>query len=210
MAPNGRKNGSSSMRKIPDDFKSYVKGQITRGKESHFHYVSQALAGTGVTAQVIDLSAITTGTTDNTKIGDKVILRSLSIGFRLDKNTAQNANFARIIIISTRVTGTPTLAQILEDTTVPQVLFTRYADTQHRHRILMDKLINLEGLPHEATTWRQVKFFDFFVRKDLGILHYDDATTTSKKNKIWLIIQGATDTNPMTLAFESLLKFRDM
>lgn len=187
--------------------KRYVHSQISRSNETKIFFSTRALAQQNATATALDLTAIAQGDADNQRIGDKVRLLSLSLGINMASNASTAANAVRIIIVSTRVEGTPVLLDILEDAAVPQSMISRYTNQATTQKVLWDKTFNLT-----TSVTAEVKeiYLNVFLRKELGSIEFDNGATTAPKGKIFMITQGRDNTNSPAIAVEAVLKYKDM
>lgn len=139
--------------------------------------------------------------------GDVIELKSVSIGFRFIASEAEAIGMVRLIIVSTRTAGTPTLADVLEDATIPQAMISRYTLEPQPHRVLFDRLVNLTTPVNEEA---KNVMFNVFLRKELGRIRFDPTATSADRNKIWVMALGLDNTNVASMAFESKLMFKDV
>jgi len=107
----------------------------------HFDVAFSSTAGSGGSG-VLYLSAIPQGTTDITRVGDRLTLRSLEA--RWDTVYADATNIVRFILfqwIGDAVTDVPAITDILES--VPYVFSAYNWDIRHKVRILHDETVSL-------------------------------------------------------------------
>ncbi len=194
-------------RKVAPSTKRYVKSQISRRSETKSFFAIRADAVTTATMVFADLSAIAQGDTNETRVGDKVDLKSLSVGISLRSSTATQLNGVRIFIVSTRVEGTPVASELLRDIGVPESMISRYTDAPMTQKVLFDKYVNLTT-PVGAEL-KTVKF-NIFLRKHLGDLHFESAAaTTAPNHKLWIGVQSESASAFPLFGFRSVLKYKD-
>jgi len=112
-----------------------IRNEIARNEEpKHFDVLNSGTAGIAGSG-VLYLSSMAQGSTDITRIGDQINLKSLQ--FRFDSIYADNTNFMRLIIfqwVGDAVTDVPTINAVLEST--PYYLSPYNWDQRRKFRIL--------------------------------------------------------------------------
>ncbi len=203
----GSKRGPS--RKVSKGVKRYVKSQINRSIETGTHHNARDLAQQNNTMSALDMSAIPRGDSTVERIGDKVNLKSLSLGIRVSSNGSVATNAVRIWVCLTREAGTPVIADFVQDVTAARVMISRRPlDSAELPKILYDRVINVTT---DLTGDVRTEFRQVFLTKGFGMLEFDNAgATTSPRNKLWVCAIGMDNTNPPSLAIEGVVKFKDM
>ncbi len=195
-------------KKVPKNTKKYVNTRINQSMEDGTHFVNLNFTNQTATMQAVDLSAIPQGLEEEDRVSDKVKLRSLSVGLYCQANNSATVGAVRIMIISTRKAGVPVVGDLLQDGTETDAMISRRAlPVGNRPKILYDKVINVTT---SVTAELRVEFRQIFLRKNLGIIEFDNiGATTAPRMKIWLCSIGMVTTNPSSLQFKSVLKYKD-
>ena len=195
-------------RKVPESTKTYVKTQLSRGKEMKVSFLTRGQAALGSTFTVADLSSIAQGDAFNERIGDSVKIKDISIGCRLTANTTNANNLVRVMVWRTKYEGTPAALDVLQDGTMPQSLISRYRETPQLSHVLYDRVFNLTT---QVSSDNKDIVWNIFLRKNLGAqVDYVAGTTGAPKNKIWIVFQAVNNTNQCTFGFESATRYKDM
>lgn len=159
-------------------------------------------AGTSssTTPGIADLSLITVGTTDQTRIGDEVYLRSFQ--FRYHFVVADSYNICRIIFFQWHQDDSPVAADILGDTAYP-VLSPYRKDTKGHYTILYDKT-------HALDTYHTVEHAKGFISKAFKKkIRYDAGTTTGQNKLFFIHMSDSSAVTHPTLYLESQINYMD-
>ncbi len=188
--------------------KAFVKRSISRSKETKILFTTRNLSNQNSTMTALDCTDIDQGDDDDNRIGDKVLPMSLSVGVHCQANTGAADSSIRILVVSTRVEGTPVALDFLNIATDPGVIASRYTLSSPGSVVLFDKVVDLTTA---VTAENRSKRFNFFIRKGLGPLEFDSASvTTAKKNKIYIMTVGSLNATPPAIEIHAVLKYKDM
>lgn len=122
-----------------------VRRELSQNEEpKHFDVLSSGTAGIAGSG-VLYLSSMAQGITDITRVGDRIVLKSLEA--RFDLVVADATNFIRLILfqwVGDAVSDVPTIAAVLEST--PYYLSPFNWDQRGKYRVLHDESVALMGV----------------------------------------------------------------
>lgn len=165
-------------------------------------YFDTLLSGTvSTTAQISKLTTIPTGTTDSTRVGDKVKMLSLNLRFLF--GAADATNVCRFIIFQWHLNdGTaPVVTDILNNTGVTDVFMAYYNHDQGKNfTVLCDKMIISCLNASNANVWfkwrhsfnRKRKLSDKFVKNTIKFI----AAANTGMDHIYMLI--VSDSSALT------------
>jgi hypothetical protein len=161
-----------------------VRRELSRNEEpKHYDVLSSGTAGIAGSG-VLYLSSMAAGTTDITRIGDRITIASFEA--RWDLTYADNTNFARIIFfqwVGDAVSDVPTIAAVLEST--PYYLSPFNWDQRGKYRILHDETYCLDAVTSPRTHVGRVK-----VRTPIKHLQFLNASTNIEAGGIFAIVMS--------------------
>lgn len=209
----------SSLKRKRVDFKRTVKRQRTRqqatvvatvdrriaNREETKAFVTSLNASASTTVSLTKLSSIPVGTGQEERIGDVVMVKSMSSQFT--SIVADATNFVRIIIFQwfeDDAVDPPTPAMIL---TSPTLIASNYEyNSRRKRKILWDKTLSLSlnGGPANAHVKKRISFFP----KEK--IYYSPTGAITGKNNIWMLkySDSGAVVHP-TFKFMSMLQYTD-
>jgi len=130
--------------KLPKHFKANVKKALLSISENKYHDYATAINSATTTVGMADALVIAQGTTDLTRIGDAIILKSVHLKYTLVAGQTQaNTNNVRIMIFQWFDNTSPAAADILASTAANSaVVSDYYMDTSRKDvtfKVLYDK-----------------------------------------------------------------------
>lgn len=202
-----------------------VKRLIGNKMEDKYKQIASPLAGTALssTPTLVHLTPISQGDGAQTRDGDEVNLKSISLRYHLRSDDTLNngsnnlsvSNIVRVMIVQWKEQSVPTAAQILEDDSAILNLQSHYNWQNRRNfRVLYDRRHNL--VPHmslgtsgtsEVVPARANGQTLIFGKKLAKKLSYDAAATSGEKNSIYLMFIANTTTGAPEIFYESRVLF---
>ncbi len=196
-------------RKVSNNVKNYVNRRIKGSAESHQRFTALASAAANNTPNFTDLSSVAQGDARNQRDGDSIEPQSLMVNFEARSSVSNVLGAIRVLIISTRVEGTPVVDDILNAPSFPAIMNSQYETMPMLSKILYDRLIPLDT---DTSTGSRTKNLRIRLRKRNlpAKIQYDVGATTAPKNKLWLVFFGEQNTNAATASFEAVLNYKDL
>lgn len=190
--------------------KRYVKQRISGNMENKRQYFSLAVTKAVNAPVVADLTNISQGDTQFTRDGDAIALQSIRANILIRTHpTAALDNQMRIVVVSTRVEGTPVLGDFLQNVGNPQSMTSQPAAPPLLSKVLFDRLVLLDTQTATASRSKIVRIF-LDKRKLPAKLQYDQSQQTAPKNKIWLFTWSSDNTNGPSVSYEGETIFKDI
>ncbi len=212
-------------RKLNDRQKAQVKRLVNVGRESkHLDFNNGGAGGTEATTSgaIVSISDIAQGSTDSTRDGDKCMIRRIYGHVRVQRDTQPaKGDEVRFIIFQWKENSAlvaPTLGAILFDTTSNGTLSNTQMDFKPQFRILLDKIVNLQGhisshVPSSdvAVYSREQRGFSFNINPKRFAKQIQFSGSTSATNKIYYLVLGdkLTGSDASTLFLQSRIEFTD-
>lgn len=202
-------------KRIPTQTRKYVKAQIKRNKEKKFVYLNTS--GNILSydnAYLAQLNNISTGTSDNTRVGDELKLDTLSI--KGDVSTVGTANtISRVIAFQWYSNSTPTITDVLQALGAANDVNTAYNDDNlNRMKILYDKRHSCIG-GGASTGDKQKHLFNIKIKgKKWGRkkCNYISGSATATTNGLYLMaFSNASNAsgNGSNLNYAGILKYTE-
>lgn len=154
------------------------------------------------TGSVTHLSPLLHGTTDTTRIGDRVTYRSLLFRMFVTPNSTAGINYLRAVIVRDKQANAsaPTMAQVFQTASI--VLSPLNDDFSERFKVLYDRLFTVDT---DATGAQVEKIY----RKFKFVTEYDDTAAIPNTNSVYLLLLSDQATNGPSVAFWSRLRYTD-
>lgn len=169
-------------------------------------FLDATAASTGVVSQVFD---ITQGTTDSTRVGDKCYMTRLQVNLilaGLTGNAKQGVVRHIVVKISSPLVGTPTIGNILEDTTINS-LYKR--DSPYKYKVLSDNNYKVGvGLTNNAAQAGQPT--TYLIKKNYKLNCTYDNDGTQVRNGVWSILIHDCTTEQIYMLGKVRVNFTDM
>ncbi len=173
--------------------------------ERNVFYATRALVTQSATETALDLCAPAQGSGAQTRVGDKLSPQSLSLRYKIQGGTAANAQHQsiRLLVVRTKVEGTPVLSDLLEDASAGVAPYSWYdTDGLNFMKVLYDRTFEMGGGTEsaDATPTDTIPIRDFggiirISRKKLPAqIRFDKAQTTAPNDKLFLISVGSSGT----------------
>lgn len=169
--------------------KTYVKKMINKDIETKYHDLSLAAQPYSISlgaTQIIELSIPAQGTTDLTRIGDKITIRGLDI--RMHLTSSDTYNIIRCIIFqwypNTSITSAPVGSQILNDVTTYPYISPYVHDYTNQYGVLYDKMFTLSSLADTITRVVKIKPRLKYCKKTINF----SAAGTNGSNKLYMLL----------------------
>ncbi len=198
----------ATLRKVPQSTRNYVNRRINGSAESHQRFVATASAALNNTPVITDLSAVAQGDGRNQRDGDKIEPFSLMINYEARSSVSNVLGAGRVMVLSTRVEGTPVIADVLNDATFPAALNSQLETIPMLSKVIFDRHFNLDTDTSTGSRTKNIR-----IRLDKrhlpASIKFDPAATTAPKNKLWLVSFGEQNTNAATFSMEALLNYKD-
>lgn len=190
VARHRRRRHRSKRTKVAKSVKKYVNKKIHQDDETKF-FDRTTVAGVGLydtfssSGNQYELSNPAQGTTDSTRVGDKLRLRGLRLRFTLvPGDTTQTC---RIIVYQYKGNSslhTPAISEVLQSAYIgvdsPLAPFTH--DYRNQFIILMDKTITLDSVSHPVKSYKK-KVPLKYAKKQIAFT----AGSTDGSNKVYMI-----------------------
>lgn len=192
-----------------------VKRIVNVGRELKFHQTGTSSGSTSSTFGIAPLSDISQGTTDTTRIGDRITLKSmqLRITFVGSETTAvlpaDNYNQFRFIVFQwkDRVSGNPAVADLLLNgpSGAVDIWSMLNHDNRQNYNILLDKTITCVNNSSTAavvpvTGYQanhvQHRVWNFNFKKINKQLQYVAASATDGTNRLFYLMGGDSSATP--------------
>lgn len=198
-----------AQRKVSKSVKKYVKSQITRALEPKYHVVDGTTAAAiTTTATLTLLSAVPEGTGEEQRIGIEIRPERLELRYILKSNTNTKNVQVRMMILRTRVQGTPAAGDVLIDTSALGIAISPLDPWIKEQEVLYDRVHNLFDVLN-AETRQSISKKVIGKRKMPAKITFDIAATTADRNQLWLLAISNTVANDPTISFMSIMKYRD-
>lgn len=191
--------------------KAYVKKLVRKEAETKYWDLSTASQPYSIAlgaTTILDLTEVPQGTTDVTRVGDKLTIRGLDI--RMDAIIADTTNVIRCIIfqwyINTNITlSNPLGSQVLQDITTYPHLSNYHHDNNNQFHILYDTMIQLGAQGPQARVWH-VKPNLKWAKKTVEF----SGGGTNGANKLYmLLVSDSSAVSHPTVRIQSRLRFDD-
>lgn len=162
------------------------------------------------TGRVDCLTLLAQGTSDITRIGNKVLAKSIDINGFVTPHASSSFGLVRILLVLDKQDGqgtAPTLAQILESTSASTIAHMN-KNNSDRFVILGNQTVYMDT----GAGYQRLQPFKFY--KDLSDLHinYDGANATqanATSNHIYLATISNEPTNAPSVTFDSRFRYYD-
>lgn len=198
-------------RQISQRVKSYVNRRIAGNMENKTVFFNVAEAASNNTPVVTDLSSIAQGDTQFARDGDTIAPQNLDVKVLCRSSVAAGAvsGAVRIMVLSTRVEGTPVIADVLQNTSFPEVMISAQLVTPLLSKILFDRHVILDT---DTATGSRAKLVRIRLNKKQlpAKIVYNNAATTASKNKLWLITFSQENTLTPVLTVQGRMIFKDL
>lgn len=181
---------------------------ITAEKKYKLIPVNILVADTGTITPLSDIAQTSgvSGASDTTRIGDRILLRSLEVNLAAINGDPTNA--IRVIIFQWLPGTTPLLGNILLDSAGgADVAYSPYThDGRQSFRILLDKTFYLGS----SSLTRTAGIHKYITRFPLRFIDYSDAVTTPLANGIWMLtVSDSTSATHPTVIGQLKLNYTD-
>lgn len=181
--------------------KQYVKKQIHKLSETKY-FDALFSANVDSTGTVADMTNIPQGTTDSTRIGDKITLRGSIL--RLKISVSDAFNFIRVILFQwypNTLLSVPTVGTILFDTTTADRAITSpyVHDYQNQFKVISDKVYRGVLDDSNMIAFRVMKPYMKYVKKTINF----SAASVNGSNKLYMmaISDSGAITHPAVFAY---------
>lgn len=187
---NARRTRAPRGRKLNKREKNEVKRLIAVRQELKYHVSQTSVLSVGAAGQIFQISDIAQGDTDQTRDGDRLMLKKFFVRGVVQYSDA--TNLFRLIFFQWKPATTPTIASVLLNgpSGNPDVWSSYTHDLRQQVNILWDKTWHLEGNASASTspltTTSQRMFKVTIARRFAKQLQYTGGTTTGT-NQIWYL-----------------------
>lgn len=172
--------------------------------------VQVSAASDSATGRVDCLTLIAQGTSDITRVGNKVLAKSIDINGFVTPHASSTFGLVRILLVLDKQDGqgtAPTLAQILESTSSSTIAHMNKNNSE-RFVILGNQTVYMDT----GAGYQRLQPFKFY--KDLSDLHinFDGANASqanATSNHIYLCTISNEPTNAPSVTFDSRFRFYD-
>lgn len=196
--------------KVSKKFKTAVrreiKSTISRTAEKKYHRLAVAGSGYDYGGVVVSLSDVPAGTTDLTRVGDSLSIRSIRVMGKI--LSADTTNTYRIIVFQWLDDQTPTPANVLSSVyvgTVNGVNSPYYHDQRKKFRVLWDKRFNVDNVSHAQQLFDTKHLFPSTKK-----ISFNAGGTTGNAKIYMLLISDSGAAPHPTLDFVSQLSYNDL
>jgi hypothetical protein len=193
---------------------------IGRMAEKKYFDVSSAANNVTFNGTIASLSDVTQGTTDITRVGDKLTMNSVELKFFAVPGTATLYSVVRLVVFLWRDDTTPTVNDLMQAGAGTSMLPLSPLDHDDRakRKILYDKYFTMTYDNYGANQYgaNAIKVFKTFM--DLKKWNLRDRTVsyfaggTAGFNKIWIFYGSTNGTGanqPVSLSYYSRINFTD-
>lgn len=192
--------------------KSYVQKIVRKEQETKYHdlsLASQPYLVAMASTTIVDLCAISQGTQDIQRIGDKIRLRSLDM--RVQILCADSTNVVRFIIFqwhpNTTITATdPQGSQIIADTATYPFLSNYVHDYQNQFIVVYDKVWGSELTSDSANRVMHIRPSLKYVRKQVN---YTGATTSGSDKLYLLMVSDSGSATHPSVKVQARIRYDD-
>lgn len=189
--------------------KLYVKKLLRKEEETKYFDKSSSFTcgAAGVMTDLCQIPQSAGASSDITRIGDKVTIRSLEVG--LQGVFADNQQIIRFIIIQwfpNDAFAVPAAASIITSTgSILSPLAPLYHDYQNQYTVVYDKLLVLNNVSMPSKSWRK-KINLKYAKK---IINFATGTTNGSNKFYLLTISDSTAVTDPTIGIYTRLNFDD-
>ena len=187
-------------------FVKRVQHVITKTAEKKFYPVSQLPTAVSEAGILWSLSSVPQGTTDVTREGDQLRLRSIEFNYQCI--VADTTNTMRVIVFIYKPPAIPTVTDILQGpvSTAVAPLSPYNHDNRYNYQVLHDRLYQLDSVTQLVTKKLKIWKIPNILRK----VQYVAGSITLNMNGVYVlaISDSAAVTHP-TFGFHSKVNFSD-
>lgn len=169
-------------------------------KRAHTQLSSTTVTQAG---SILLMTGVAQGQTDQTRIGDSVLGKYLTLSGRVDYTAANSlVRIMAVVDLNDPAGSAPTIAQILESGYSGNVHAIKNYDNAGRFRVLWDKLVYVDADD-------SVRAFKWYKRMDWHTHYYSTDADHVCESNVYLLWYGSASTNQPAIRGEIIYAFID-
>lgn len=189
--------------------KRYVRKLLAKQAETKYFELGVTATGVDYAGTLTNLTVVPQGTTDSTRIGDKLVIRGLNIKYEVI--AADSTQMVRVMLFQWHP-NTQLLSPIMSDILVSTTLSTTNAplannvwDYQNQYTVLYDRVHRLDSLEKASD----------IVRKNINLRYakktivFYAATTAASEHIYMLVVSDSSAAPHPTIQYQTRLTYDD-
>lgn len=170
-----------------------------KAPEIKYNAITGTITGPDTTGNVQELSLLAEGTTNNTRVGDKISPTSLRVRLKANINASATATQVRMMIFTWKIDAPAGTGDLI---TGDAITGFKSENDKYKSKILYDKVFQLNSVNRP----------EIFVSRKFKVpkyIAYQTGSSIANTNGLYILLISDEATNVPLLAYNSRLYYKD-